>query len=282
MFHPVIVGRLPRPDHWFSPRRARARAGGQGERSAEIGKEDGAPAAAARPRQLRTAAAVAGAVTALGPPLGGLWWLVAPRPDVTVGTGGEVLPYPVTETTFAVDGWFALMAMAAGLVCGYAAYMVQYRLAARVRADLRLACLLGLALGSAAGSAAAWQTGTLLDAAQFADAVAAAEPGDVVESGLRLQALSALVAWPFVAVLQYGLFDAVSLWRGDVPGARPPEDPGEGGGDPPGPAGPHQGAGPADGGGRPEGTGSPGPFEPPGHPGRPGGADTPGPGGGRA
>ncbi|MDA0567071.1 hypothetical protein LG943_22525 [Streptomonospora sp. S1-112] len=177
---------------------------------------------------MRAAAAVAGAAAVLGPPLGGLWWLIAPRPDVTVGTGGEVLPYPVTETTFAVDGYFALMAMAAGLVCGYAAYMTQYRWAARDRADLRLACLLGLAAGSAAGSAAAWQTGTLLDAAAFADAVAAARPGDVVESGLRLQALSALVAWPFVAVLQYALFDAVSLWRGDLPGQRPPEDPGDG------------------------------------------------------
>ncbi|MFD0804050.1 hypothetical protein ACFQZU_22420, partial [Streptomonospora algeriensis] len=164
--------------------------------------------------------AVLGCAAALGVPLGLLWWLLAPRPRVTVGRDGMVLPFPVSEADFAVDGYFALIMMAAGLVCGYTVYMIQYRLAARDGADLRMACLLGMAAGSLLGALAAWQVGVLLDAGEFRRAVEAASPGTVVRSGLRLQALSALMAWPFIAVLQYGLFDAVSLWRGDLPAER--------------------------------------------------------------
>ncbi|QBI53922.1 hypothetical protein [Streptomonospora litoralis] len=171
-------------------------------------------------RRLAAGGAVLGANAALGLPLGLLWWLLAPRPRVTVGRDGGILPFPVSETNFAVDGYFALIMMITGLLCGYAVYMLQYRLAARDATDLRLVCLLGMAAGAAAGSVLAWQVGTLLDAAEFQRAVEAAGPGEVIRSGLRLEALSALVAWPFVAVLQYGLFDAVSLWRGDLPAQR--------------------------------------------------------------
>ncbi|MUL40810.1 hypothetical protein FZ103_06375 [Streptomonospora sp. PA3] len=171
-------------------------------------------------RRFAVGGAVLGCTAALGVPLGLLWWLLAPRPRVTVGRDGGILPFPVSETNFAVDGYFTLIMMGAGLLCGYGVYLLQYRLAARDATDLRMACLLGMAAGSAIGSLAAWQVGTLIDAGDFQRAVEAAEPGEVIRSGLRLHALSALVAWPFVAVLQYGLFDAVSLWRGDLPAQR--------------------------------------------------------------
>ncbi|MFC4561403.1 hypothetical protein ACFO4E_06015 [Nocardiopsis mangrovi] len=167
----------------------------------------------------RTAAgaAVAAGIAALGAPLGLLWWLVAPRPEVTATGGGDSVPYPVSESVFAMDGSYALIMMAAGIATGYCAYLVQYRLAVRDRTDLRLTCLLATAAGALAGSVIAWRLGVLLDAAEFGRALDQAAPGDLVRSGLRLEALSALVAWPFVAVLQYGLFDAVSLWRRDLP-----------------------------------------------------------------
>ncbi|GAA4945506.1 hypothetical protein GCM10023224_31000 [Streptomonospora halophila] len=171
-------------------------------------------------RRLTVGGTVLGCTAVLGLPLGLLWWLLAPRPRVTVGRDGGILPFPLSETAFAVDGYFALIMMGAGLVCGYAVYILQYRLAARDATDLRMACLLGMAAGSLLGSLAAWQTGTLIDAAEFQRAVESASPGAVIRSGLRLDALSALMAWPFVAVLQYALFDAVSLWRGDLPAQR--------------------------------------------------------------
>ncbi|ASU83462.1 hypothetical protein CDO52_12300 [Nocardiopsis gilva YIM 90087] len=172
-------------------------------------------------RRLVVGAATLGSVAALGIPLGLLWWLITPRPSVTVIDGdGTTAPFPVSQTLFASEGYFAVMMMCAGILCGYGSYLVQYRLCARERVDLRLACLLGLAAGSVLGSLVAWRIGVGLDAGAFARAVAEAEPGDVVTAGLGLRALSALMLWPFVAVLQYGLFDAVSLWRRDLPHQR--------------------------------------------------------------
>ncbi|MFW5417416.1 hypothetical protein J0910_12465 [Nocardiopsis sp. CNT-189] len=176
-------------------------------------------------RRWTAGAAVLAAVALLGIPLGALWWGISPRPEVTVGDGGTVLPYPATEASFAVQGRYALIAAGAGMVTGYCSYLAQYRLARRAAErpgggpvpDLRMACLIGLTAGSAAGALLLWGTGVLLDGNTLERALAAAEPGDAVTDRIRLDALGALVVWPFVAVLQYGLFDAVSIWRRDLP-----------------------------------------------------------------
>ncbi|GAA3727472.1 hypothetical protein HDA32_003689 [Spinactinospora alkalitolerans] len=171
-------------------------------------------------RQLAMGGAALGAVTVLGVPLGLLWWMIAPRAEVTATGSGTTLPYPVSETLFAAEGYFAIMTLVAGLVCGYVGYVVQYRFAAWLRADLRLATLLGLAVGAVAASLIAWGIGVALDAGDYERALAAAERGDVISSGLQLRSHSALLLWPFVAVLQFGLFDAVSIWRHDLPHLR--------------------------------------------------------------
>ncbi|WP_184075697.1 hypothetical protein [Nocardiopsis mwathae] len=177
-------------------------------------------------RRLAVGATMLGSVAALGVPLGLLWWLITPRPAVTVVDGdGTTAPFPVSQALFVPDGYFAIIMMCAGILCGYSAYLVQYRLCARDRVDLRLACLLGLAAGSVLGALVAWRLGVALDAGAFARAVAEAEPGELVTAGLGLRAMSALVLWPFVAVLQYALFDAVSVWRRDLPHQRAEETP---------------------------------------------------------
>lgn len=167
-------------------------------------------------RHLAVGVATLGAVAALGVPAGLLWWLLAPRAEVTVGTDGDILPYPISETLFASEGYFGVIAIVAGMLCGYTAYAVQYGLSARHRGDLRLAMLLGLTSGAVLASLLAWQIGVRLDAPGFREAMAAAEPGDVIVAGLELRATSGLLLWPFLAVLQYGVFDAVSLWRRDL------------------------------------------------------------------
>lgn len=173
--------------------------------------------------RLAAGGAVLGAVALLGIPLGVLWWWLAPRPEVTVGLDGRPLPYPISETAFSVQGHYALIAAGAGMATGYGAFLIQYRMARR-RADqgrppldVRMVCLLGLVVGAALGAVLMWRTGVLLEGDTFARALAAAEPQDVITDRLRLDATAALVIWPFVAVLQYGLFDAVSTWRKDVP-----------------------------------------------------------------
>ncbi|WP_246062377.1 hypothetical protein [Haloactinospora alba] len=169
-------------------------------------------------RRLVAAAVVVGAMALVGALVGVLWWTLAPRPDVTVTSEGATVPYPVSETTFASEGYFALMATAVGLVSGYTVYALQYRLAATFRgADVRLFFLFCLVVGAFLGSVVAWRVGVLLDAEGFQRARDAAQPGDVITAGLRLHALSALLTWPFVGVLQYAVFDAVSMWRRDLP-----------------------------------------------------------------
>ncbi|PSK91861.1 hypothetical protein CLV63_119142 [Murinocardiopsis flavida] len=162
-------------------------------------------------------ALTAGALTLVGAPLGLLWWAIAPRPEVTVVADGGTVPYPVSETMFASEGYLALILLVTGLLSGYACYLAQYRIARLRAVDVRLACLLGMVAGGALGSVLAWRIGIALDAAAFARVLAAAETGDVVRAGLDLRATSALLLWPFVAVLQYSLFDAVSVLRGDLP-----------------------------------------------------------------
>ncbi|WP_017591227.1 hypothetical protein [Nocardiopsis potens] len=176
-------------------------------------------------RRWTAGVAVLAAVALLGIPLGALWWGISPRPEVTVGDGGAVLPYPATEASFAVQGRYALIAAGAGMLTGYCSYLAQYGLARRAAErpgggpvpDLRMACLTGLTAGSVIGALLLWGTGVLLDGDALGRALAGAEPGDVITDRIRLDALGALVVWPFVAVLQYGLFDAVSIWRRDLP-----------------------------------------------------------------
>ncbi|MGI5118014.1 hypothetical protein ACQEU5_00560 [Marinactinospora thermotolerans] len=178
-------------------------------------------------QRLVVGGAALGLLTVLGLLLGLLWWAIAPRPRVTVVEGGATAPFPLSETAFAAEGHYALMMMVAGLLCGYGGYLLQHHLSVRRRVDMRSAMLLGLAVGALTGSLAAWGVGTLLDAGAAQRAIEAARPGDVVSEGLHLRARSALLLWPFVTVLQYALFDAVSLWRGDVPRFDPPGEDGQ-------------------------------------------------------
>ena len=173
------------------------------------------------PRPLVVAARVFGALAAVGVLLGPLWWLLAPdRAQGTALGDGEVFT-GTTEALFAGEGTFVLVTALAGLISGYAVYMVQFPLARRHPRDLRLWCLTAGFLGSAAAALLTWRTGMLLDA-PLHTALARARPGDDVTVGLHLEATAFLVAWPFVFVLQYVLLDLISMLRRDLPGVPRP------------------------------------------------------------
>ncbi|WP_017615853.1 hypothetical protein [Nocardiopsis salina] len=172
----------------------------------------GAPA-----RALVIVLVIFAAIAAAGAALGLLWWGLAPRPEGTSLGDGEVFT-GTTEDVFAGEGYFLIMTAIAGLVSGYAAYMLQFPLARRRVQDLRLPVLLAGVLGSATGSLLTFWVGTSLDGALHRG-VAEASPGESVTVGLQLDATAFLVAWPFVFVLQYGLLDAVSVVRRDLPGS---------------------------------------------------------------
>ncbi|GAB2510658.1 hypothetical protein [Nocardiopsis aegyptia] len=177
--------------------------------------EDGRPAGAQR--RLIVGACLFGGVALLGALLGPLWWgLVPVRAEGTALGDGEVFT-GTSQAVFAGEGYFVVMTAIAGLVTGYVAYMVQFPLARRVSQDLRMVCLLAGFAGAVAATLLTWRIGTALDAPLHA-ALAAAEPGETVEVGLRLRATAFLVAWPFVFVLQYALLDLISAIRRDQPG----------------------------------------------------------------
>ncbi|GAA1457286.1 hypothetical protein NE857_11685 [Nocardiopsis exhalans] len=171
-------------------------------------------------RGLAVGAAFFGGVALLGALLGPLWWWLAPRPEVVVLPDGGVFT-GASETVFAGEGYFVLITALAGLVTGYATYMLQFSLARRRFQDLRLVGLVAGALGSVAASLLVWRIGVALDG-PARELVLAAETGDTVIAALQLQATAFLVAWPFVHILQYGLLDAFSLLRGDQPGVPEP------------------------------------------------------------
>ncbi|GAA1071197.1 MAG: hypothetical protein JK586_14270 [Nocardiopsis sp. BM-2018] len=171
-------------------------------------------------RGLAVGAAFFGGVALLGALLGPLWWWLAPRPEVVVLPDGGVFT-GASETVFAGEGYFVLITALAGLVTGYATYMLQFSLARRSFQDLRLVGLVAGALGSVVAALLVWQIGVALDG-PARESVQAAGAGDTVIAALQLQATAFLVAWPFVYILQYGLLDAFSLLRGDQPGVPEP------------------------------------------------------------
>lgn len=182
--------------------------------------EGGRSGASGVGRGLAVAVAVFGALALFGALLGPLWWWLAPRPEVTALGDGEVFT-GATEEVFAGEGYFVLITALAGIVTGYACYMIQFGLAERREQDLRLPLLLVGFLGAVAGSALVWRIGIALDA-PAREVLLAAEPGDTVTGALQLQALAFLIVWPFVHVLQYGLLDGISLLRSDQPGVAEP------------------------------------------------------------
>ena len=182
--------------------------------------EQGGAGAPGAGRGLAVGASFLGGVALLGALLGPLWWWLAPRPEVVVLPDGGVFT-GVSEAVFAGEGYFAVITALAGLVTGYATYMVQFSLARRRLQDLRLVGLVSGALGSVAASLLVWRIGVALDASARA-AVLATDPGDTVVAALQLQATAFLVVWPFVHILQYGLLDAFSLLRSDQPGVPEP------------------------------------------------------------
>lgn len=171
-------------------------------------------------RGLAVGAVFFGGVVLLGALLGPLWWWLAPRPEVVVRPDGGVFT-GASETVFAGEGYFVVITALAGLVTGYATYMLQFSLARLRFQDLRLVGLVAGALGSVAATMLVLWIGVALDSSAR-EAVLAADPGDTVVAVLQLQATAFLVVWPFVHILQYGLLDAFSLLRGDQPGVPEP------------------------------------------------------------
>jgi imidazolonepropionase-like amidohydrolase len=128
----------------------------------------------------------------LGVLVGLLWEQLAPKARWVVQTGGALLNEAEQMDFIAADGWFAVLAAAAGVLCGTLSY-----LAFRRRAT---ALPIGLAIGGLLGSLIAWRLGRALGPAPV-DSHRGAPTGSTFDGPLDLRAHGVLLIWPIVAVL---------------------------------------------------------------------------------
>ncbi|WP_285694137.1 hypothetical protein [Actinomadura sp. NBRC 104412] len=151
---------------------------------------------------LRTWAVTTAIIAFLGVPAGLLWAEISPKVTYIVIRGQAVLADPEGQAPIATDGRFALIAVAAGLACGIAAYLAGGR-----GNDLPL--LFGLAAGGLAASLLAWRLGHHIGLDGFQRAVRRAPDGRLVTGAAQLRATGIVVFWPVLSVLAYELLELV-------------------------------------------------------------------------
>jgi hypothetical protein len=160
------------------------------------------------------AVAIAVASALLGVLAGFVWAAVAPRVlIVAAGPGGPGLVNPETTAFIVADGWFAVICVVGGAVCGLLGWLV----AVRRSGPLAMAGL--LAGGVAAGFAARW-VGQRSGRVSFAHQLAASKTGALLHAPLTLGASGAIAFWPLAAGLMVGCIELAGLIRERR--ARPP------------------------------------------------------------
>lgn len=149
--------------------------------------------------ELLTGLGCAVGVVLLGAPVGLLWSVLAPRPDV-VPTAGGGLDFVNSETKdfITADAYLFLLCLAAGVVAG----AVAWRFARR----RPLGSVLGLLVGAGLAAWIAWRTGVLGGDRQAL--LKAAREGRLtgpVDLPLQLKARTVLLGWPGAAALTFAV-----------------------------------------------------------------------------
>ncbi|MER5477883.1 AAA family ATPase [Streptomyces sp. NPDC002734] len=162
--------------------------------------------------ELRQAALVLGALTAAGLLLGLLWVWLAPRVplvgEVADGRWVAFLADIEGEQSVGAAGTFTLLAAGFGLLSAVPVFLLARRGGVPV--------VVGLCLGGLLGSLVAWQIGMSLGPTSDV-AAHARQVGEGVrfDAPLELHAISALAAWPVVALLTHLTLTALLVPRED-------------------------------------------------------------------
>lgn len=136
---------------------------------------------------------VVGVLAVLGALAGLLWHVIAPRTEFQFNEGVGLYTEPVPGAPIAADGWFAVIALVAGILSGSACHAVFHR---RI-----LGAVVGLAVGATVASIVAWQVGHWFGAAEYDAAVAVVRDGKRLLAPLDLRAKGVLTLWPLAATL---------------------------------------------------------------------------------
>ena len=149
----------------------------------------------------------------VGLPLGILWWLVAPQPLVQRRADGIYRLSEIDESSIAADGWFAVLALATGVVAGLVGYLLTR--------PGRIGPLVGLVVGGVVGSVVAWRLGVLLGPSSLTETARHVAVGERFHGPLELSALGVLLAWPMGAVITYFAVAAGAETHEHEPAASP-------------------------------------------------------------
>ncbi|MCW2889147.1 MAG: hypothetical protein QOE54_3050 [Streptosporangiaceae bacterium] len=155
-------------------------------------------------RQVRIAVVTVVASAVLGVLAGLLWAAISPHVKYVSVDGKIFLIDPESPAVIGTDGRFALITAGIGLACGVAAY-----LAAGRGNDLVLVA--GLAVGGIVAALLAWRVGHLIGLDTFHRMVRAGDRTRAFNGPADLAARGVLVCWPFVALVAYGLLEAIDV-----------------------------------------------------------------------
>jgi hypothetical protein len=137
---------------------------------------------------------------ALGAVLGWLWETLAPRVVLEVADDGKAYPEGFQpEGYMGDDGVAALLCCAAGLAIGLAVVLIARRVGNAPRITM---WALGIVIGlGVIGAITMRQVGLSLDDVDLPAQLAAAQPGDLLISPLKLRMPGVLVLWPAMSAL---------------------------------------------------------------------------------
>lgn len=133
------------------------------------------------------------ALAVLGAVGGVVWHLIAPRTELVFSGGVANFVGPSPAQPVAADGWFAVLALVAGIVTGSLAQTFLRR--------WMPGAVVGLAVGATLASVVMWRVGHWFGAAAYAAAVHAVHDGEHLYAPLDIRAKGVLLLWPLAATL---------------------------------------------------------------------------------
>lgn len=143
--------------------------------------------------QVVTAVLMVVALAVVGGLGGVVWHLVAPRTELVFDDGVANFVGPAPAQPVAADGWFAVIALVAGIVTGTLTQaFLHHRMPGAV---------VGLALGGTLASLAMWRVGHWFGAAAYTAAVHHVANGAHLYAPLNVRATGVLLLWPLAATL---------------------------------------------------------------------------------
>ena len=155
-------------------------------------------------------------VVALGALLGWAWERFAPRVVLEVAGDGKAYPEGYQpEGYMGDDGVAAVLCLIAGLVVGIAVVIIARRLERTPRITMWSLAIV-IALGFI-GAITMRQVGLALDDVDLPAQLAAAQPGDLLTSPLKLRMPGVLVLWPAMSALVVFIMALNDWWHARSP-----------------------------------------------------------------